>query len=284
MKMSWIVRSVFIFALLVFPSLVRAAPQGASVWERAAAGVTPGISFVTLEGYNSGITTSAEPLWDESTAYTVLNTAMSSPYCVSTDANDTSAGTGARTIQVKGINSSYAAFTETLTMNGTSAVSLTNSTAQLINSVEVLTAGSGGFNAGNIRCGTGTVTGGAPAVTHSFVGIGMNKSQASWYGVPANKTMICRDLSLASYGVTAAQTVQLFSDKYVNNGILKRSRLVALNQGGSSSVVLPGLLSYEEKTIVVFRAFSAASTGPVTFFANCLLIDKALSNPNQVEF
>lgn len=259
-------------------------PQGPDVWDRAAYGQTPGIEYVNIVGYNDGITTSFEPLWQESIAYTVLSTAMSSPYCASTDANDTSAGTGARTVRVKGITSSFAAFTETVTLNGTTSVVLSNSSAQLINSMEVLTAGSGGVNAGNIRCGTGTNTGGAPATIHSVIPIGLNRSQMSWYGVPANKTLICRALNVGSYGVTAAQTIQVALDRYVNSGILKRERILFLNQAGSSALSSSRLYKFEEKTILVFQALSAASTGPVGMSIDCLLIDNSSSNANQIEF
>jgi hypothetical protein len=260
---------------ILFATALYAESGSPDVWERCAFGAKQGCEYVNLQGYNGAITTTGEPLWPESAAYTVLAVAMSSPYCASTsndDDGDPTSNTGAWTIRVRGITSAFAAFSETKTLNGQTSVALTNTTAMFINSVEVLTAGSGGVNAGVIACGTGTNTAGDPAVIHAYVAVGQNRSVSSMYGVPASYTMLCRNWSLQSYGVTAAQTVQFLINRYVNAGILKQEYLGFLNQAGVSTVVIPDVVKFAEKTIFKVEALSAASTGPAAVRAECILL------------
>ena len=68
---------------------------------------------------------------------------------VSTSANDTSAGTGARTILIEGIGADFLYKSEIITMNGTSNVS-TPSTFLGVNRATVLSSGSLTYNAGDI--------------------------------------------------------------------------------------------------------------------------------------
>jgi hypothetical protein len=79
----------------------------------------------------------------------------------SASANDTSAGTGARTIMITYYDSTGAGpYTETITMNGTTAVNTTNTNICFIESMIVTTVGTGGTNAGVITLYTTTGGGG----------------------------------------------------------------------------------------------------------------------------
>lgn len=253
---------------------VWAAPGSPTLWDRAVYGDKPGLTQVDFQGYNGAITTTAEALWPESAAYTVLAAAMTSPYCASTSTDDDGApvGTGALTIRVKGLKTTFAAFSEDLILNGQTSVALTTTLVLVINSVEVLTAGTGGVNAGVVACGTGNNTGGDPAVVHAYVATGANRSMQSWYGVPAGYTLICKNWTLQSYGVTAGQTVQFILNRYVNLGILKTEYLGFLSQAGSSAITIPNVIKFAEKTIFKVDALSAASTGPASVRADCLLL------------
>ncbi len=258
-----------------------------SIWDEVAYGAIPGISSVFINGNNGGITTTFEPIWPESAAYTPLAAAMSTPYIASSDANDTSAGTGARTVRVTGVNTSYAAFSEDLTLNGQTLVNLVTTNVLFINSITVLTAGSGFTNAGVIRIGTGANSSGVPAVVHAHMAIGFGKTQTAMYFVPASKTLLLRNLTANSYGVTAAQTVQVVADTYttpVAAKVLQRQYIATLNQAGSSAYTYPGTIKVPASTLVIFQALSAASTGPVMFQAEGMLIDLATVNPVQGYF
>jgi hypothetical protein len=273
---------------LVAALILSGTAHAQSVWDLAAYGSAPGISHVQLHGYNGGITTTYEAVWPESGAYTVLSAAMSSPYCASTDnTNDKAAGTGCLTMRVSGVNTSYAEFSETVTLNGQTSVTLTTSNVLFINKLECLTTGSSFANTGTIRCGTGSNTAGVPAVVHAHMIIGVGQSQSAMYAVPDNHTLLCRNGTADSYGVTAAQTVQFAIDRFVDPvsaKVLQREYFGSLNQAGSSSFTKPNYHVFEEKTVFLAQALSAASTGPVGFEFECLLIDLGTSNNLQVKF
>lgn len=75
---------------------------------------------------------------------------------LSDSVNDTAAGTGARTVFISGLDSNYDVISETVTLNGTSAVQTVRSYLR-VNSFLIMSAGSGKTNAGSI---TLRVTGG----------------------------------------------------------------------------------------------------------------------------
>ena len=108
------------------------------------------LSHVNLVGYNPAVSTTASPIWANGATQYVQLTTGTALEVVSSSANDTAAGTGARTVRVDGLDGSYVPFSETVTLNGATPVALTNTSAVAINRTTVLTAGSGLVNAGNI--------------------------------------------------------------------------------------------------------------------------------------
>lgn len=280
--------AIICFLLCIGSAYAQGSPV-ADIWVRAANGGYPGISMVNLSGINPGNTTTFEPVWEESAAYAPQVSALVIPYCASSSTDDDGdpVGTGARTITVTGLNTSFEAFSETLTMNGTTSVPLTTSNILMFNSIEVITAGSGGVNAGIIQCGTGTNTSGDPAVTHAYLPVssstaipgagvgGGNKSMGFIYGVPASHTLVCRNISAGcvTTGTTAALYVAI--DGYTNLGIMKRFFSQAMHNIGTNPSVTPALLKFPEKTIVIGKMAGISATGPVSLQAECLLIKNA---------
>jgi len=102
---------------------------------------------------------------------------------VSTDANDTSAGTGARYVQIRGVDANWNEKTETITMTGTTPV-VTVSTWMGINRLTVLSSGTGKKNAGTI-----TVTSSGTATIMSSISVGVSLSQQLAYFIPANHNL-----------------------------------------------------------------------------------------------
>jgi hypothetical protein len=101
---------------------------------------------------------------------------------VSSSVNDTAAGTGARTLYIEGLDSNYLVISETITLNGATPVVTANSYLR-VNYAYILTAGSGGVNAGNI---TGTLS------ANPIFYIEANQGQAHQlqYTVPAGKSLL----------------------------------------------------------------------------------------------
>lgn len=160
-----------------------------------AKGNTPLHSMAEVQGYNPDIDTGTTPE-DVSGAggvYAGFPTAGTAETAriVSTSASDTSAGTGARTILLTGLDENWEEQTETLTLNGTTPVDGTL-LWQRIRRIHVATAGSGGANVGTISVTHTTTT----ANAFASIAVGRNQSGGAVFTVPANKTGFLTDFSL----------------------------------------------------------------------------------------
>lgn len=119
---------------------------------------------------------------------------------VSASANDTSAGTGARTIKITYLDSTGAGpYTEIITMNGTSAVNTVNTNICFIEQIEVVTAGSTGSNVGIISLKAATAGGGVTVGT-----IAATDNQTFWahHYIPISKTMNITGVAVSHNGTT----------------------------------------------------------------------------------
>ena len=142
---------------------------------------------IDLFGINSAVGTSFETVWYSGGTYAYPSSAAVLKVS-STSANDTSAGTGARTVLVQGLNATYDAVSETVILNGQTQVDTVNSYIR-VNKLIVLTAGSGGVAAGIIYIGTGSATGGVPQTSIlNAANTSNNKSESAVYTVPAGYT------------------------------------------------------------------------------------------------
>ncbi len=114
-------------------------------------------------GYNPDVDSSPiETVWAVGGSHTILTTA-STLIVVSSDVNDTSAGTGARTVFIEGIDGDYLYASEVVTMNGTSNVTTTTSFLG-VNRIVVLSSGTSDSNEGNI-----TVTATTGGSTQAYI-------------------------------------------------------------------------------------------------------------------
>lgn len=148
--------------------------------DEVALGRRQGVVSWNKWGYNLDVDTgSQESIWPPGTPLSPLTTARTIGVASSSTA-DTSAGTGARTIRIVGIDANRDYQTEDVTMNGTSTVTTTK-TWLGINRAEVLTAGSGLVNAGNITL-TATTAGTVQAYIPASSGI----TQQAFFFTEAN--------------------------------------------------------------------------------------------------
>lgn len=188
-----------------------------------------GHSIVHIFGYNPDVDSGAEEtIWTAGGLYQHLDT-PSIMTVSSSSASDTSAGVGARTVYILGINSTGGEVSEVVTLNGQTAVNTTHTYTE-IQTCSVLTAGSTEHNVGNISIGTGTVTAGVPANIYGHILATENKSLIGHYTVPAGYTgfLIAGGMSSGTEGGTAYITGRL---KVRQNGIVYTSALVTFNNG-----------------------------------------------------
>jgi hypothetical protein len=118
----------------------------------------------------------------------------------SANANDSSAGTGARTVRIKYYTATFTGpFTETVTLNGTTYVNTVATDICYIESIEVLTVGSTGSNVGILTLKAATAGGGATIGT-----INATDNLTFWahHYVPTGKIFYVTGISVSHSGTT----------------------------------------------------------------------------------
>ncbi len=237
-------------------------------------GQIAGTGHIDKFGTNPTIGTTAHTVWfgDGISADYVFPTAASVMKISSASTNDTSAGTGARTVHIAGLDVNYLEIDETITMNGQTAVNSTKSYLR-IHRMKVVTAGTLLTNAGIIYAGTGDVTTGKPAVRYSSIpyanGQGSGQTANAFYTVPANKTAYLQVLeaSLASNKVGGVIfQVRPFGEAF------QAKHFASLYQGTiTKNFLTPQKI--EAKSDIRVQAFVGSTTGAFSASFEMLLID-----------
>jgi len=150
------------------------------------AGLVAGYTYLHKFGHNDSLGANPEDIWHVGGLY-VWATGAEKINVVSDNTADTSAGTGARTVEIYGLDSNWDEISETITMNGTADVLSTNSYLRL-NVMIVRSAGS-------IEANVGVITATQETSGISMVSIieGDNQSALAAWSVPAGKTFYLTD-------------------------------------------------------------------------------------------
>lgn len=236
---------------------------------QVARGQIRGHSIVHIFGYNPDVDSGAEEtVWTAGGLYQHL----ASPAIMtvsSSSASDTSAGVGARTVYILGINSTGGEVSETVTLNGQTPVNTIHTYTE-IQSCSVLTAGSTENNVGNINIGTGTVTAGVPANIFGHILATENKSLMGHYTVPAGYTgyLIAGNMSVGSTTAGKNITGRL---KVRENGLIYTGAIVSFSEG-----LVPFKFDYPLKinsnACVSATALSSTNDEKVSCYFQLLLI------------
>lgn len=232
-------------------------------------GQIQGHSTVIVFGYNPDVDTSEETVWPDG-GVVPHPTVASALKISSSSTDDTSAGTGARTVYIEGLDGSYAVVGETVTLNGQTAVNTTNSYLY-VNSFYVVTVGSGGANAGNINAGTGVVTAGVPAVLYDIIATGYNNRTTGHYCVPAGYTGYMTNGLFSAGQVSGTTAVTGFLKQHGPDGIVRVGAVTTVN---NSAAVFPfdPAFAIAEKTCVGATAIGSAANNSVSSYFNIILI------------
>ncbi len=177
--------------------LLEVGARGEDFMLDVARGRVPGMATLVIRGHNPS-QSSASGFVDvaEGGNLVYLSTAEIMDI-VSTSENDTADGTGARTVLIDGIDQAFEVKTEVVTLNGITDVPTVNTYCR-INTMVVLTAGSSGWNEGNITC-TADVGGSIQSELDATESI----SQNSHYTVPLGKTLHVMKLEFNAAKLTA---------------------------------------------------------------------------------
>lgn len=221
----------------------------------------------------AAVTTESD-LWDQNLVATMPAAAVAVGVS-SADANDTSAGTGARTVQVSGLDTNYIEVSETVTLTGQTKV-VTTQTFLRVNKIEVLTAGSGGKNAGAVYAydTADTVTAGVPQTQAKIMGkilIGNNVSQSGFFTVPAGKQMIITDM-VAMQSITSSLRVKIRTF----GGLFKVLKNIECTLGGIAQIQLKTPIVLDEKTDLKLSCLclGVAITSDISALLSYILVKK----------
>ena len=165
-----------------------------------AEGNVSGHTAIDVNGYAPSLSNTVyDTIWNVGGQLTYL-TAAEILKVSSDDVNDTSAGTGARTIVISGLDGSYNEISETITMNGTTVVSTSNSYLRLFEAcVDTVGSDTSQTNIGNI-----TIENNAQTSTLSIIKVGIGCTGNVFWTVPAGKT-----LYMAAYYFAAMKSKDL---------------------------------------------------------------------------
>ena len=212
---------------------------------------------VFLLGHNNSVAATDELVSAQSAAYVYLPKGEKLTVGA-TSANDDTSGTGARTVKLWGVDSSFAYQTETLTIAGAETVSTSNKFARCWKA-EVLTAGSGGVNAGEIQ-----IMNDASDTTLQIIPAGWNGSRAAMITVPAGSTLYVIGWS-ASEDQAKATEVSIWECPD-DLAWIQRDAMVIKQQ--SAQYLFPVPLEFAAQSDVEFRAKSTGASGNVivTFY------------------
>ena len=220
-------------------------------------------------GFNPDIDDALETVWAQGGLYSYLSAATVLKVS-SSDANDTSAGTGARTVTLYGLDANYDEISETVTLSGQTAVNSTLSYLR-INRMIVRSAGTGGKNAGVIYAGTGTVTSGVPANKYATIAIGDNQTLMALWTVPRGYTayLLQTDVTLATTQNNKYCTVSLVVRPY-NEVFQVKDRFVKAESSTTLDYSVP--LKINEKSDIEYRAIGDSAGADIAISAGFEII------------
>jgi hypothetical protein len=224
---------------------------------------------VVVFGFNGDVDTSPETVWPGGGLLAFPSVALQmSVSSASTD--DTSGGTGARTIYISGLDADHNVVSETVTLNGQTAVTTANSYLH-INEAYVATAGSGDYAAGSIYIGTGTVTLGVPATVYDIIAFDYNRRVTGSYTIPAGFTGYLMQglFSAGQASGSTAVTGRLMTRG--TNDIRLTAAIVTINNG-AADYAFEYPIAIPEKTTVEAQAFGAANNNACSSMFIILLV------------
>jgi len=231
---------------------------------QVARGLVPGHTALSIFGYNPDVDTAEESVWPD--GGTVPHPAAESQLTiVSTDAADdgSPAGTGARTVYIEGLDGDYNVVSETITLNGTTGVTTTNSYLY-VNQFYVVSVGSGGANAGEITAKVSTTL-------YDIIAIGYNQRTTAHYCVPAGYTAYLTSGIITAGQASGSTSITAFLKQHGLDGILRVGAVSTLNNG---SVQYDFTYPYTifEKNCIGASAIGSANNNSVSAFFNIVLI------------
>jgi hypothetical protein len=212
----------------------------------------PGAGFETIwNGADNGLTA----------IYPTITTAETVRVRAGGNANDDIAGTGARKIQVDGLDQNFNEVSEIIELAGASASAATTATFRAVNEVCVIEWGTfEGENAGVIIIENTSSTQAMAAIN-----TGVGRSQGALYTVPANKTMYITSI-VPTVGSNNTADLSLFSFKDVSDitSPVTAGKFIeweVVDYAGAVPYDFDTFLKFDEKTFIRFDGKRNSGSG-----------------------
>lgn len=231
-------------------------------------------------GTNKSVAASPETIWagaDNGGAalYTFPITAETLRVKAGGNVNDTSAGTGARTLTVYGLDDNWNEISETLTLAGASASAATTALFYRVNKVSIDTSGTyGGANTGVIVIENTTAL-----QELAYVAAGEGNTSQCIYSVPAGKTLYMKKLNpqvsqnnSADISLYHIDNVDDFSAPYTS---VRHLEWQVLDFTGTENVKFDTYPVFLEKNDIFFegKKITGSGTAGVTIEFEFILVD-----------
>lgn len=221
-----------------------------------------GHASFSVFGYNADLDTSEESVWPDGGTIPHPTTA-SVLDIVSTSTDDDAAGTGARTVFISGVDGNYNVVSETVILDGTTAVETVNEYLY-VNQFYVATAGSGGANVGIITAKLSTTL-------YDLIAAGYNQRTTAHYCVPAGYTGYIVTGVITTGQATGSTSVTAYLKQHGPDGILRVGAVSTLNNGSVQyDFTFPYVIP--EKNCVGATAIGSAANNSVSAYFNIVLI------------
>lgn len=228
------------------------------------------MSFINKFGYNLTVSNTGEHTIRSQGGLYSVPSAAETMSVVSSSANDTAGGTGAREIRIICVNEDYDEVVITMIPNGTTPV-VTTETCFAINKVEVIEAGSGKTNAGDFVL-TQTTSG----LSLRAMPAGDSVSQSCTYMVPRNFSAFVEEVEFSSIKQgSGAPEVIIFSNlQDSTSGVIKRIFRASFDTLAEGTVRAPNPFGspLPEKSAIWFNASSDVNNTQVACRIKVLLI------------
>lgn len=230
--------------------------------------------FIEKFGANLSVGNDLETIWEEGGIYNYLTT-TSKVSAISDNIQDSLNGTGARTIEIEGLDGDYNVIKEVISCNATDGTQggpeSVNEFLRVYRAV-VKTAGATGTNDGFIDINTNT----GPIVAIGTHGIGVNEegfgqSQTSVYTIPADKTGYLTQWSIGTSDANKSVHAYFMSSEVNDGTILRIKDVMFLNNYSIKDYKVP--LAFPAKTDLEVRAYDGATGAAVSTSYNIILVD-----------
>jgi hypothetical protein len=252
-------------SITLYPAVAGATSSISSApWEmQVARGLVSGATQVNIFAFSDSVKTALYTLWElTGTTQYAFPTSAVTMTLVSTSASDNTRAT----ILVSGLNSSWDAITETVTLNGVTGVTTTNQFLR-INSMIMTSTGTGQTT------NVGIITAKNGGITYSQISAGVGRSQAAVYSVPNGYTMYLGSIN-AFNGDAAAGNAINYQVKSTNNTQTNPVTLTVLQTAWDSKyqVIRNNPFPYTQKTDIQWQFSTASGTHSVGLILQGVLI------------